>query len=580
MRTGVLGDYTYIMDTAWRIAQGDVMYRDFGLPHSPLTFHVQATLIKLFGFSYQLTAWYCTLVNVVYVLLTYRLLQLLLPAWSAVGVCLPLVWLAPHAIYPHPFYDPDACLLVLLNLNLLHWVATTRVSPAVAFLCGLTTILPALTKQNVGYPYLGLIAVSVVWWGWLRDQVFRENPDGARTHPAYPEVLQSTNLRWFFYGLLGGMLLSLWWLMTTCGLENYFYWVFVSASHRLARPTLMETYGTLGRWLNGVVLILGWWLWRLDLLKTTPRWFRTASLALLLGPFVVVLMMTLFVEHYFIEFNYPLLSLWVSVMALTAFVGAGQFSVAYRSSHLLWAVVPWVALSVAFFSFLSQGHVRSSYGIWVCFALMMAYVVTPFIGDRRLGVVCWSWGILLTLAAVPYIQKNIRLRHINIDRSKVMLQKQEVMQDTDVLRHINIDRSKVMQQTVVVGPLRGFTTFSPQLSDFAELLEFVDRHIPETDAVVCVPQEDPFYVVTGRRNPLPMVIFDKTATPFPPEVIVEQAEQHQVSWVILKAVPQMRILAMDNQDTAGAFLKRYSVVARLNGYIILHRSFPAKADSL
>ncbi|MFQ3591181.1 MAG: hypothetical protein SNJ67_12915, partial [Chloracidobacterium sp.] len=37
-RIGALGDYAYIMDTAWRIAQGEVMYRDFVLPHSPLTF--------------------------------------------------------------------------------------------------------------------------------------------------------------------------------------------------------------------------------------------------------------------------------------------------------------------------------------------------------------------------------------------------------------------------------------------------------------------------------------------------------------------------------------------------------------
>ena len=95
-RIGVLGDYAYIVDTAWRIAQGEVMYRDFGLPHSPLTFHVQATLIRVFGFSYGVTAWYCTVVNVAYVVLTYGLVRELVAGWGGV-VC--AVGVAGAALY-------------------------------------------------------------------------------------------------------------------------------------------------------------------------------------------------------------------------------------------------------------------------------------------------------------------------------------------------------------------------------------------------------------------------------------------------------------------------------------------------
>jgi hypothetical protein len=40
----------------------------------------------------------------------------------------------------------------------------------VAFLGGVTTVLPALAKQNVGYPYVVLVVGVVVWWGWLRGR--------------------------------------------------------------------------------------------------------------------------------------------------------------------------------------------------------------------------------------------------------------------------------------------------------------------------------------------------------------------------------------------------------------------------
>jgi hypothetical protein len=87
-------------------------------------------------------------------------------------------------------------------------------------------------------------------------------------------------------------------------------------------------------------------------------------------------------------------------------------------------------------------------------------------------------------------------------------------------------------------------------------------------------------VVTGRRNPLPMVIFDRTATPFSPESIVEEAGRRQVNWVIVKRVLQMDwILAKEIKGIPEAFSRKYPRVARLKGYDILYRSAPAQAGS-
>ena len=558
-RIGVLGDYAYIVDTAWRIAQGEVMYRDFGLPHSPLTFHVQATLIRVFGFSYGVTAWYCTVVNVVYVVLTYGLVRVLVPGWSGVALCVPLVWLAPHCIYPHPFYDPDTCLLILLNLNLLQWVATRRVGAVVAFLGGVTAVLPALGKQNVGYPYVLLVVGVVVWWGWLRGRWVGAGA-GSRGEGKGESKAEGTaeldvvGLRWFGAGVVAGVVGAVVWLGLTCGLGNYWRWVFASASRRLVGLVLIpEIYGNYESWALGGLMVLGWWLWQRKGEGARPSWVATASATLLLGPFVVMSTITWLCGGLFVVgYNHPLLSLWVPVMILTLVVGLWQLPAVLSASQPVRVMLPWIAVILTFFSFLSQGHTKSSYGVWALFVLMVASVVRVRNDPWQL-LICWIFAITLTLTAIPYVYRNIRLRYI--------------------------DRRGKTLQTVTSGSFRGFTVHVPHLSNFFELLDFVTKYIPESEPVVCVPQEDPFYVMTGRRNPLPMVIFDRTAMPFSPEEIVEEAERRRVKWVIVKRVLQIRYLAWHVEGIPEAFSEKYTTVARLSGYDILYRSAPAQADS-
>ncbi|WP_246604674.1 hypothetical protein [Chloracidobacterium aggregatum] len=596
-RIGALGDYAYIVDTAWRIAQGEVMYRDFGLPHSPLTFHVQATLIKVFGFSYGLTAWYCTVVNVVYVLLTYRLVRVLVPGWSGVGLCVPLVWLAPHSIYPHPFYDPDACWLILLNLNLLHWVATQRVGAVVAFLGGVTTVLPALAKQNVGYPYVLLVVVGVVWWGWLRERWLGGVGEGEG------EGVEVVGLRWFGAGVAAGVVGAVVWLGLTCELGNYWRWVFTSASRRVPDWIVKSAYKSYLMWFVWFclsALALGWWLWQRErpaikpfpvisaalvfwfiaLIVATQRdyllWSWSAvlvpgwwgwqqvrsmnpssrlsitSMALLLGPFIAISLMASFLGHFFINAYHPVVFLWIPIMILTMVVGLWHLPSVLFSSRLMWVLLPWLTVILAFLSFLSQGYINSSYGIWAFFVLMVAYVASPLTGNPRQPLVCWGVAITLTLAAVPYVQRNNRLCYID-------------------------QQGKV--QTITSGPLCGFTAHGPYLDNFTELLGFVADHIPKAEPVVCIPHEDPFYAVTGRRSPLPMFIFDRTANPFPPERVLEEAERRQVKWVIVKRVLQFGGLAGETKGIPEAFSEKYSRVAQLKGYDILYRSSSAQADS-
>jgi hypothetical protein len=140
-----LWDLTYLLDTSFRITLGQHPYRDFPFAHAPLTFLVQAAVIRLGGRVYFHQILYAALAGAAATLLTWRiLLRIFLtsgedkygdsgcagmtafccgaafaPATVAFFLALPLTVLGIYFIYPHPEYDPDCILAVLLAVFLL-----------------------------------------------------------------------------------------------------------------------------------------------------------------------------------------------------------------------------------------------------------------------------------------------------------------------------------------------------------------------------------------------------------------------------------------------------------------------------
>src|SRR5215470_13862662 len=62
-RLAVLWDLSYILENSYRISLGQVPYRDFPFPYAPLTFLIQAALIKLTGRVYWHHIAYCALMG-------------------------------------------------------------------------------------------------------------------------------------------------------------------------------------------------------------------------------------------------------------------------------------------------------------------------------------------------------------------------------------------------------------------------------------------------------------------------------------------------------------------------------------
>jgi Dolichyl-phosphate-mannose-protein mannosyltransferase len=157
-RLTLLWDLSYILENATRIAGGDVPYRDFPFPYAPLTFAVQAVIIRLFGRALWHHIVYAAVAGGIATALAYFVVRRFTGRWSSAMLITPLIPLGIYSIFPHPFYDPDACLTVLAIAVLLLYGD----SPKAHFAAGVASVLPLFVKQNIGLAFILALAGCVV----------------------------------------------------------------------------------------------------------------------------------------------------------------------------------------------------------------------------------------------------------------------------------------------------------------------------------------------------------------------------------------------------------------------------------
>ena len=69
----ILWDLSYLLDASWRIALGQAPYRDFPLVHPPLTFLIQALIMRLAGRHFYFQIAYAAVVGGVGTVLAWRI---------------------------------------------------------------------------------------------------------------------------------------------------------------------------------------------------------------------------------------------------------------------------------------------------------------------------------------------------------------------------------------------------------------------------------------------------------------------------------------------------------------------------
>jgi predicted membrane-bound mannosyltransferase len=121
----VLWDASYTLDTSVRIALGQMPYRDFPLVHTPLTFLIQAAILRLTGGVFFHHVLYAAIVGGLGTVLAWRIVLGTLRgrmrgAWAvSLLLAAPLTVLGIYSILPFPSYDCDTVFSILLVVLLL-----------------------------------------------------------------------------------------------------------------------------------------------------------------------------------------------------------------------------------------------------------------------------------------------------------------------------------------------------------------------------------------------------------------------------------------------------------------------------
>src|SRR5947207_4974952 len=275
-RLGVLWDLSYILENSYRISLGDIPYRDFPFPYPPLTFLIQAAIIKLTGRVFWHHIVYCAFMGGLATVITWRILLNLLRGGVARAhllaflLSLPVVVLGIYCIFPHPFYDPDCTFAILLSIFLLQQLQLKPSSSARAFLAGVSLVLPLFVKQNTGLAFLVSAVVALVFLivveAWRRRSI--------RTY-----VVMSG-------GTIAGLAQAVMLIQLTAGLKNYWRWTIQFAASRRA-PGRGEM---LGIYQNKLILVwlaligIGFLVLRLS--RRGSRALKIVSGLLIAAPFI------------------------------------------------------------------------------------------------------------------------------------------------------------------------------------------------------------------------------------------------------------------------------------------------------
>ena len=572
-RLAVLWDLSYVVETAHRIALGDIPYRDFVLPYPPLTFVTQAALIKLTGRVFFHHVLYCAVVGGLGTVVTWRILLRILSGIAsartlALLLALPLIVLGIYCVFPHPFYDCDCTFAILLGLLLLQQAEAGGFRPWQTFFSGMVLAVPVFVKQNTGMAFLGCAVLALaglaVLQGWRRsgglEAISGRESAAADGSPlpksrALARDLSPTRLgcAWAIVGAVAALALGLAIIHFTAGLTNYEHWTMQYAASRRMPPSadMLAIYHhrLLFAWLSAFAA--GAILLRCGRGRRLWSWL---SVALMGTPFIWALVYLL-VEQDASERAERLLLLWPFLLVIAIPLVLG--SVRRRSGMAL--LLPFVLFGAIHGSFLSQQLWGSTYAIWPLFVLLAASCLAPYArSSGQWPVISNSQFVICKIKPDPQgcgsHFANYKLQSANYwPLMTVLLFSLSLtvaggcyVYSHERLNYANLSDGPLVRSTLPA--LAGMATRGPWIPQFEELVRFSEGTIPRDEGVLLLPGEDLFFYATGRRPHFPVLMFDHTVNPYSPEEIVAFARSHGIRWVVVKRDLQLEEQPMKDQD--------------------------------
>jgi type IV secretory pathway VirB3-like protein len=356
-RLAILWDVSYILENAARIVAGDVPYRDFPFPYAPLTFLVQAAIVRIFGRVYWHHVAYAVLACGAGTALTYLVVRRLVPRATAVCLTLPLALLGIYCILPHPFYDPDACVVIVALIAML--VGEWRHSSPL--LVGALCIVPLFVKQNIGLAFVAALLLMLI-----------------------------VERRWrVLAGLAIGAAIALVLVAAVFGVGNYATWTLSFAAARRLPPIGM----ILGVYSDPIV----WWGIAIALVSLVAARLR-----------ILIAVPWLFILYRFFASDDPnereinLLRVWPLIIVVAAIVAVAV----WRREEPMLRAIPLLVVATIHGTFLSQATWGSTYGIWPLLVILLAFV---FRAAKAPPFVAAIVAAVMLLSAAHYLRIEGRL---------------------------------------------------------------------------------------------------------------------------------------------------------------------------
>jgi hypothetical protein len=548
-RLAVLWDLSYTLENSYRISLGDIPYRDFPFAHAPLTFLIQAALIKLTGRVYWHTTAYCAAVGGLSTVLTWRILHVVLRHTVAHArllaflLSLPLVPLGVYCIFPHPFYDPDCTFVILLGVLLLQQLELKPSSTARALFAGIAVVIPLFVKQNTGLAFLA--AASVLLIAVLVVERLRQRP-----------------VRAYVLALAGaavGLAVALLLIQFTAGLKNYWHWTIQFAAERRT-PATAEMLGVYADkmilvWIVFIAVgaILLWLSGRGSRQSTRPK--SLLSALLIATPFIWPAIYLLR-EHDPSERADRLLAVWPVLLIFSLVVAI----IGVRRRRGISLVLPFIIIGAIHGAFMSQQLWGSTYAIWPLFIILLAIILAELSSFLK-NLSSWMTVPLTSLVVLSlliaggfYVRSHERLDYANLDEGE-------------------IKRSNLPQ-------LKGLAVRGEWIPNFEELVSYTEREIPRDEGILILPGEDPFYYTTGRRPRFPVLLFDHTVNPYSAEEILKICRDRNIRWVIIKQDLQNEDAQVEQERDrlTEAVEQNFKQVESLDNYDIYRLKGPEDKD--
>ena len=547
-RVAVLWDLGYLLNTSWRMALGQVPYRDFAQVHAPMTFVVQAVLMKIFGRHFFISWIYAAVMGGVGTFVAWRTLAKVMGGWLAVVMTTPLIFVGVYGVYPHPIYDCDCGFWILMGVWLLvEMEGRAHVGWVRAVVTGAVVVVPIFYKQNMGLPFaavvgLGLLVVGMMsaWNPTLRKE--REGWGIRNLGGLSFRIFRAPECR-VLIGMVAAAVVAVVVIQATVGVGNYLHWtVGFAAQRRMPGLSMMlDAYREPILWWALPVMLAGWGVLATPIGKRL--WAQILAVGLMAAPFVWTVIL-FFVNDDADDRADSLLALWPLLMI----VAAVSAVIELRRGVTVRRVMPFVLLAAIHGSFLSQQLWGSTYGVWPLLMVLVAGWMVALPRGAR-----WVRPVVgVVIAAVILFCGGYYA--VSLER----------------LSYVNLPEGDAVRATLPV--LRGMATNGPYVENFEGLLRFAEQEIPRGDGVMILPSEDPFYFATGRVPVMPVVLMDRATDPYSARGFMDEARRRDVKWVIVKTDLQSVENPMpEGEETLRLVGEEFGVYRELKGYEVYRR---------